>query len=270
VGRATVLPIKELQGTEAISARFRHHRFAPRFHATYVVGITTAGAERSWVRGAWHMATAGTISIYNPGEVHRSETAPGAACWHYQAIYPGEPLMAQIAADLGWSGAPRFASLTVDDPALYRSFGAAFAVVCKPGVALEKQTQFITALAHLIQRHATPATQAAPAALEPFAIARVRRFLEAAPACNADLDELAAIAGLSPCYLLRAFRRAVGLTPAAYQAKLRVDLACRLLRAGENAAAVAEQARFCDQSHLNRVFKRHIGATPGQYRRGFL
>jgi AraC-like DNA-binding protein len=34
-------------------------------------------------------------------------------------------------------------------------------------------------------------------------------------------------------------------------------------------AGIAEVAGFCDQSHLNRAFRRRFGVSPGNFRRMF-
>jgi AraC-like DNA-binding protein len=70
----------------------------------------------------------------------------------------------------------------------------------------------------------------------------------------------------SRTHLIRAFRRETGLTPHAYLLDRRFRAASRALGRGEAPAAVALRCGFCDQSHLNRVFKARMGVTPGVYR----
>jgi AraC-like DNA-binding protein len=81
-----------------------------------------------------------------------------------------------------------------------------------------------------------------------------------------QLAELAALAGLSRYQLIRAFRRATGMTPHAWQVNQRVNLARDRLRAGEAIAEVAYGLGFADQSHFQRVFKAHAAVTPARYR----
>jgi AraC family transcriptional regulator len=93
---------------------------------------------------------------------------------------------------------------------------------------------------------------------------RLREIAEGSP----DLEELARQAGVHPVYLGRAFRKAYGCTPGHYLRRLRVLRAQRALAAADaEIADVAYAAGFCDQSHLNRVFKRQTGVTPGRYRK---
>jgi len=46
-----------------------------------------------------------------------------------------------------------------------------------------------------------------------------------------------------------------------------VEEARRRLAAGHAPAAVAADCGFADQPHLNRVFKRAVGVSPGRYAR---
>jgi AraC-like DNA-binding protein len=97
-------------------------------------------------------------------------------------------------------------------------------------------------------------------------IARARAYLDAHFADDVPLERLAAVAGLNRAHLVRAFRRGVGTTPHAYLTDRRFRAARRRLAAGEMPADVAAACGFCDQSHLNRVFKARMAVTPGLFR----
>jgi len=55
------------------------------------------------------------------------------------------------------------------------------------------------------------------------------------------------------------------MPPHQYQKQVQVRRAKELLARGVPIAAVAVDTGFCDQSHLNRVFKNFTGLTPGQF-----
>ena len=84
-----------------------------------------------------------------------------------------------------------------------------------------------------------------------------------------DLKTLADEAGVHPSHLVRAFRKTYRCTPGNYVRRLRVKTACTLLLSGSgmSLAEMAITLGFSDQSHFTRVFKREIGAAPGEYRR---
>ncbi len=80
------------------------------------------------------------------------------------------------------------------------------------------------------------------------------------------LGELASIASLSPKYLCRAFRKAFGTTPMAYQQELRLREAQRLLSASEmSVSEIAANVGFESVFHFSRLFHKRIGCPPTVY-----
>jgi AraC family transcriptional regulator len=93
----------------------------------------------------------------------------------------------------------------------------------------------------------------------------IEEHLDASP----TLEQMAAIARLSPNYFVWQFKRATGLPPHQYVILRRVERARQLLQTGTqlSLAGVAAHAGFSDQSQFSHHFKRLIGVTPGQFRR---
>jgi AraC-like DNA-binding protein len=97
---------------------------------------------------------------------------------------------------------------------------------------------------------------------------RVRSLLHDRFHCALNLTTLAQEAGVHPVYLVQCFRRQFHCTPGEYQRQLRVDVAKeKLLSSGYTLSEIALLTGFADQSHLTRVFKRHTGMTPAEFRR---
>ena len=85
---------------------------------------------------------------------------------------------------------------------------------------------------------------------------------------NADARSAARAIGVSRRGLERAFRIAVGLSPAAYWRLRRIDDCARELRRRDwTLSAIALDAGYADQSHFSREFKDVVGLSPGAYRR---
>ncbi len=79
------------------------------------------------------------------------------------------------------------------------------------------------------------------------------------------LEDIAAIVQISPYHFLRLFKQRLGITPHQYILQCRIERAKYLLQHSKlNIADIAIQSGFCDQSHLNRYFKRIVGVTPKQ------
>lgn len=86
---------------------------------------------------------------------------------------------------------------------------------------------------------------------------------------NLNLKELSKVLKLNPNYISREFSKYFdSLSFGEYIRKQRVDKAVELLHKGEvNLVEIAYLTGFSDQSHFIRVFKKHMGMTPTEYKR---
>ncbi len=83
-----------------------------------------------------------------------------------------------------------------------------------------------------------------------------------------SLDEMAAHAGMSRRSFLRWFLAETGETPVAFQRRIRIREACRLLRFGDQSVdEIAEATGFADRHHFTRAFKAITGMGPAAFRR---
>jgi AraC family transcriptional regulator len=102
--------------------------------------------------------------------------------------------------------------------------------------------------------------------LSPTQLKRVTDYINDHLAQELSLEELAAIAQLSPYHFCRSFKRSIGFTPHQYVIRQRVERAKLLLKDGKmGIVEVAIACGFTHQSHLNRHFKRLTGVTPKKF-----
>lgn len=254
-------------GTELFRADFHQHAYARHVHDRYAIGVITRGAEAFHYRGGVHIAAAGQVVVLNPDEVHDGMGAD-AQGWAYRMSYvPPEAFLA-IEND-GTALPPFFATPVLTDPPFAASFLRLHKMLDTGEASrLAQDSLLVTTLAQLAGRHASGSRQPQPARRESRAVALVRRYIDSHYAENISLEQLAAMAGLTPLYLIKAFGRAVGLPPHAYQTQCRVLAATRALRGGQSVAVVAQECGFADQSHLTRTFRRSVGVPPGAFRAG--
>lgn len=99
------------------------------------------------------------------------------------------------------------------------------------------------------------------------ALERVRATLEQADGAT-DLSSLAAIAGLSPTHLQRAFRRRYGVSPAEYARARRFGQLREALRDGAAVTDAVYDAGFGSGSRVYEESDRRLGMTPASYRAG--
>lgn len=115
------------------------------------------------------------------------------------------------------------------------------------------------------RRAAADATSRPPRWLEQARQLMRDRFTE-----TLTLAEIAREVGVSPSYLAQMFHKHYFNTVGGYLRQLRLEFARREM-AASNAplCQIALAAGFSDQSHLTRMFRRHMGISPAQYRESF-
>ena len=72
--------------------------------------------------------------------------------------------------------------------------------------------------------------------------------------------------GFSPSYFSTCFRRFVGCTYSEYLLHRRLSYACSLLAAGTSVTEACYASGFGSLSYFSKMFRQHIGVTPGNYR----
>jgi AraC-like DNA-binding protein len=100
------------------------------------------------------------------------------------------------------------------------------------------------------------------------AIHKSLRFIDSHPMRMLPIRELARVCGLSESRFKERFRGEVGVPPAEYMARRKIDAAKSLLRSGgRTVTAIAMDLGFSSSQYFATAFKRYTGRTPGEYRR---
>jgi AraC family L-rhamnose operon transcriptional activator RhaR len=102
------------------------------------------------------------------------------------------------------------------------------------------------------------------------AVMDAMRMMEARPAHQWTLTDLAEALRLAPGYLVRLFKSATGLPPMAYLSRHRVELAAaRLLHTDDAISRIGESVGWPDQNYFARRFRAHYGLSASAYRSRF-
>jgi AraC family transcriptional regulator len=97
---------------------------------------------------------------------------------------------------------------------------------------------------------------------------KVRKYIQENLDQTLSLDDLAKVAQLSPQYFISLFRQSTGMTPYKYVLHQRAEYAKELLTYSKlSLIEIAHKCGFPDQSQFTTTFRRHMGVTPGQYKR---
>jgi AraC family transcriptional regulator len=107
-----------------------------------------------------------------------------------------------------------------------------------------------------------------PAGLSSRQLSAVRDLMEHRIAEPLHMSDLAAAASLSVSQFARQFKASTDQSPHQFLLRLRLEQACRLLRAGTaSIGEVAVRCGFSHQEHLTRVMRAKLDTTPGAVRR---
>ena len=259
----------DLNGLQLLSATFVTHTFPRHFHDTYVIGIQESGAEKFQCLGVPGVAPAGSIVMLNPGEVHNGRAAEGKP-WVYRGFYPDLSLIQEAASECHGARRPLpvFPATVIFDRRLSQALSRLHRILETSQETLERQSCFTTTMCELITRHADNRPAIESTGSESRAIKLTRDYITDHYQENISLKELSQVVNLNPFYLLRAFRKGMGLPPHEYLTQVRVNRAMELLSAGLPIAEVALETGFVDQSHLTSRFKRIVGVTPKRFAAG--
>ena len=109
----------------------------------------------------------------------------------------------------------------------------------------------------------------APARSEDIDLAELGAFVRENVSDRLTVAALAQVVGIEATTFGRVFKAQTGFTPYQHIQAIRIAMACDSLRCPTTSLSdLALQLGFADQSHLTRVFRRHMGMTPARYRKG--
>lgn len=104
--------------------------------------------------------------------------------------------------------------------------------------------------------------------LAPWAQRRCLELMRAQLSEDISLDELAIEARLSPFHFARMFKHSLGVPPRVYLTRLRIEKACELLEHTDLPVTdIAQEVGYSSNQVLARVFMKHQGLSPSDYRR---
>lgn len=177
-------------------------------------------------------------------------------------MYGCDPAAAEIV--------PRFA---MTDP-LLEQLAVAIHTALRDGTAedglyIDTLAQMIAA--HLARFHSTrsrPVRVAPSDGISGWRMRRLLAYIEEHLEGNLSLEAMAGQVEVSPLYLARAFKAAIGQSPHQYVLARRLERAKDMLRNTDTPIVeVALASGFSSQSHLSNWFVRLVGVSPALYRR---
>lgn len=107
-----------------------------------------------------------------------------------------------------------------------------------------------------------------PADITTSGFVKALQFINANFRSQLTLSQVAEKSGMSVSSFVRLFKKKTGMTFVIYLNSVRIAESCKLLRdPGQSLLQISIHCGFNNQSHFNRVFKKFVGVSPGQYKK---
>ncbi|WP_019502635.1 AraC family transcriptional regulator [Pseudanabaena sp. PCC 6802] len=121
---------------------------------------------------------------------------------------------------------------------------------------------------HLLRKYsAVPPTFSQAGQLPQSVLKQVTAYIQEHLEQDLKLADLSALVGMSTCYFASSFKKATGISPHQFIVRCRLQRSQHLLKKSDAAISdIAIQCGFSSQSHLTRLFRKHLGTTPKTYR----
>ncbi|MGW7316494.1 helix-turn-helix domain-containing protein [Streptomyces sp. NPDC054865] len=245
---------------EVFHARFTAHAYPAHVHDTWTLMLLDGGRVDFALDRERHGAgLRDQVILLPPGVTHDGRTVTETG-FRKRVLYLDTSVLPERL-----TGAAVDAPLLRDAALGARLDGLHRALAAPDPLEAETRLAFVGERLRWWLAGRRPASYEAPGA---GVAVRLRELLDARVVEGVTLAQAAAaLGGVHPTHLVRAFRRAYGLPPHAYLVGRRVARARELLLAGAPAAEAATAAGFHDQAHLTRHFGRHVGIGPAGFAR---
>jgi AraC-like DNA-binding protein len=232
-------------------------------HDVFSIGAITSGHSTYLHEKNEQRISTGTVVLMNPSDVHACNPIDDQS-WSYIMLYVDAQWLGRVQQACGIDGFRPIPAISSTDPRLFSGLLDLHRTLIDPALdALEKHEAAVTFFTLLQQRLGG---SDAPLKKVNAKVERAAQYINQHFLRAIRLEEICQAASLSEAYLIRAFEQHYHMTPHAYLINRRIQHAQAQLREGEPIADIAQQSGFSDQAHFQRVFKKHLAATPGQYR----
>ena len=240
--------------------------YARHSHEIFSIGAFTSGCCNYLHEKTCHSISAGTVVLMNPGDVHACNPLDDQP-WSYVMLYVDAQWLAGIEQGFAEEASEVFqpvAATHTQSPALFNGLTGLYAQLVDPHRdVLAKHEAAVLFFSSMQQELGRSVALRKPANVR---VERAAEYIDEHFLRTIRLQEICAAACLSEAYLIRAFEQRYHMTPHAYLINRRIQHAQTQLREGALIADIAQQTGFADQAHFQRVFKKHLAATPGQYK----
>ena len=259
IGAMDLYSLNILGGISVLDSIVDTYQYSPHWHEEYVIAIYRDGAKQYQCGRHHGIAKADDLLIIAPGTVHSAMTFDGIG-WSYLSLYLTSSQCSKatgINEETLVSKIHDFSQLSYQSGLVRQAFQV-FDAGTGSNIAF---CEWLIALLDTVPKCVYEYSYTPPN------LVRVYEQIMDDPTMPIAMDELSAIAGVTPEHLSRSFKQSYGLSPFQLLIAARIQTARKLITKGVPLATAAVSAGFSDQSHMTRWIKRAFGVSPGFFRR---
>ncbi|MEH6533791.1 MAG: AraC family transcriptional regulator [Photobacterium frigidiphilum] len=244
-----------------IDAHYQSFSFKRHYHLDYHLGLITQGQQQYFFNGAKHVAGPGQMVIMPPDEIHDGQPKENTG-YRVKVFSISPDWLTQQAEAVSGKDLFCFPQHKIADHQFFQQLTHLHTQLDNPLASqLAKDSLPIEYFSYLLT-HYGKVTEHTATKLGTKDLRQLRDYFMTHLDQKISLNDLATLCDLSPSQLLRQFKKTTGITPYAWLARLRLEHAMALLRAGFNSTEVAYHVGFYDQAHFANTFKQTFGIAP--------
>ena len=244
--------------------------YCPHFHETFSIGAIEQGQVVFECEGKSDLLKPDELAVINPYAVHACNPDENRSRT-YHMTYIDATWCKRIQKEV-FGGTDRFIPISatlIRDRELYDEYIELNYLLLDNGAFyLKKEEAVHSLLFDMFKKYCGRKIKNAlhTGHLEK-AVKRAKEYMKENANCNPNLKTISQEVGISSYHFLRTFKRIARITPHQFLLNEKISLAKKLLGAGKSISEVAVEIGFADQSHMHRIFKSIVAATPYEYQR---
>jgi AraC-like DNA-binding protein len=257
-----------VEGAVLAQATYVNCLAPPEIFEDYVLNFAEDGRCEVVVRGTGVRLARGDLQWRVPGDL-RVVRRGDSPVIKRKCVLVSRVALESMLLEMGRTSSALLVARTSPfrDPRVVTSLGALFAAVMSESSRLSQESAFHDVVDALCEAIGSDASERWPSWPEHKGVRAIKEYIDDCYAEDSSLDALAALAGLNKYYLLRTFKRVVGIPPHRYRTHVRIARARRLLAEGVPIAQVALAVGFGTQARFHEAFRSVVGVAPGRYYR---
>ena len=252
-------------------------------HQNYELYFFVEGEADYIVKDGYYTLTPGDLMLIKPGEMHHAVLRSPCLYKRFYMVIPNHIFSHHIIDPIApllrrTGGASARLQLPPESNARIRAMLYDIVDICREeqtGNGELAQTRIYAKMLELLCILSESCTSVqvggehVNASSLPAPIKTVLPYIESNLTHISSVSEIADAIHISAPYLSAVFHKHIGVPLVSYLQERKIALAKRLLEEGRSVTYACYESGFSDCSYFIRVFKRHVGVTPLQYRSTF-